>query len=213
MEIIHLSAECYPVAKSGGLGDVVGALPKYQTQAGHYVKVVMPFYRNKWTANHDLVIDFESNISLDGRSHRFHILKEPNNSLGFDLYLVRVEGLLDRENIYSYNDDNERFLAFQVATLTWLNQWEHNPDVVHCHDHHTGLVPFLMRYGLAFNALRKVKTVFTIHNGNYQGWAAWSMSRAMPLFDNWKAGLLDWGGLINPLASAVRCAGTTSLWV
>lgn len=206
MEIIHLSAECYPVAKSGGLGDVVGALPKYQTQAGHYAKVVMPFYRNKWTASQELRIDFEGTISLDGRSHQFHVLKEPHNTLGFDLYLVRVNGLLDRENIYAYNDDNERFLAFQVATLTWLNQWQHQPDIIHCHDHHTGLVPFLMRYGLPFNALRKVKTVFTIHNGNYQGWAAWSMSRAMPLFDDWRAGLLDWGGLINPLASAVRCA-------
>jgi len=48
MEIIHVSAECYPVAKAGGLGDVVGALPKYQTKAGHFAKVVMPMYRTKF---------------------------------------------------------------------------------------------------------------------------------------------------------------------
>ena len=59
MEIIHISAECYPVAKAGGLGDVVGALPKYQAKAGHYAKVVMPMYETKFMYNNEFVEDFK----------------------------------------------------------------------------------------------------------------------------------------------------------
>ena len=61
MEIIHVSAECYPVAKAGGLGDVVGALPKYQCKAGHFAKVVMPMYRTKFLYANEWVVDYKEN--------------------------------------------------------------------------------------------------------------------------------------------------------
>ncbi|MFM2269376.1 MAG: hypothetical protein RL757_2817 [Bacteroidota bacterium] len=206
MEILHLSAECYPVAKAGGLGDVVGALPKYQARAGHFAKVVMPFYQTKFTENNEFLTDASFHIHLGTVSRQVHILKEKNNSLGFDLYLVRIEGLLDRPKIYGYDDDDARFLAFQIAVLDWLNGWEHQPDVVHCHDHHSGLVPFFMQHGLKYERLRQIRSVFTIHNGNYQGWISWNSVRLMPAFPASESGLLDWDGVVNPMASAIRCA-------
>ncbi len=206
MEIIHLSAECYPVAKAGGLGDVVGALPKYQNKMGHYAKVVMPMYRTKFLYQHEFDVDFKSRTNLGDWWFDYTVIKERNNTLGFDLYLIDIYGVLDRENVYGYEDDSKRFLAYQVAFLHWLTHWQHQPDVIHCHDHHTGLTPFMIKYCYAFASLASIPTVFTIHNAQYQGWMNWSESYQLPAWDSWKGGLLEWNKTINPLASAVKNA-------
>lgn len=206
MEIIHLSAECYPVAKAGGLGDVVGALPKYQNKMGHFAKVVMPMYRTKFLYQNEFDVDFKGNTHLGDWWFDYTIIKERNNALGFDLYLIDIYGLLDRENVYGYEDDSRRFLAYQVAFLDWLTHWEHKPDIIHCHDHHTGLVPFMVKHCYDFNSLANIPTVFTIHNAQYQGWMNWSESNLIPAWDSWKGGMLEWNKTINPLASAVKNA-------
>jgi starch synthase len=206
MEIIHISAECYPVAKAGGLGDVVGALPKYQAKLGHAAKVVMPMYRTKFLEDNDWDIDYKGTSYLAGWLFDYTVIKERHNKLGFPLYLVDIHGLLDREKIYGYDDDADRFAGFQIATLDWMCQWSHRPDVIHCHDYHTGLVPFMMKYSFAFKVLADVRTVFTIHNAEYQGWMGWHRSTLVPEYDTWKTGLLDWQDTINPLASAIKCA-------
>lgn len=206
MEIIHLSAECYPVAKAGGLGDVVGALPKYQTAAGHIAKVVMPMYRTKFLYNNAFTVDFKGHANMGDFNFEYTVIKENKNLLGFDLYLIDIYGLLDREQIYGYDDDSQRFLSFQIAFLDWLSHWEHKPDVIHCHDHHTGLIPFMMQHCYQYQQLSNIPSVFTIHNAQYQGWIGWNNSNWMPTFDSWKWGMLDWKDTINPLASAVKCA-------
>jgi len=204
MEIIHVSAECYPVAKAGGLGDVVGALPKYQTQLGHVAKVVMPMYRTKFLYNNDWELVHEGGQALGSQHFHYSIIKEKTNKLGFDLYLVDVNGLLDREKIYGYDDDTERFMSFQIAVCDWLTKWQHKPDVIHCHDHHTGLIPFMLKYCYGFNQMANIPTVFTVHNAQYQGWMDWGKSHYIPPWDTWKGGLLEWSNSINPLAAAVK---------
>lgn len=206
MEIIHLSAECYPVAKVGGLGDVVGALPKYQNKLGHTAKVVMPAYHTKFLLEHEFEVVYDGLVKLGFRNFPVRILREKTNKLGFDLYLVHIEGLTDREGVYGYGDDTERFLAFQIAALDWMAQWEHKPDVIHCHDHHTGLVAFMAAYCGQFRSLASVPTILTIHNGQYQGQFGWDRLHLIPSFDLWKAGLLEWRGTINPLAAAIKCS-------
>lgn len=206
MEIVHVSAECYPVAKVGGLGDVVGALPKYQNQLGHFAKVVLPMYRNKFLYDHDFDTVHKGSFGMGEHWFDYTIIKEKQNLLGFDLYLVDIYGLLDRQSVYGYEDDSERFTAFQIAVVDWLAQWKHQPDVVHVHDHHTGLIPFMMKYCTAYRHLASVPTVLTIHNAQYQGWMSWDKSRYLPDWDNLEWGKLDWESNINPLASAVKCA-------
>jgi starch synthase len=206
MEIIHVSAECYPVAKAGGLGDVVGALPKYQCKAGHIAKVVMPMYRTKFLYESEWTVDFKGSANLGSWFFDFTIIKEATNKLGFDLFLVDINGLLDRQKIYGYDDDTERFTAFQIAVVSWISSWEHRPDLVHCHDHHAGLIPFMMQYCYDFSSLANVPAVLTIHNAQYQGWMGWDKSRYIPRWDLWKRGMLDWAENINPLASGVKCA-------
>ena len=207
MEIIHITAECYPVAKAGGLGDVVGALPKYQCKAGHVAKVIMPMYRTKFLYNNNFTVDAKGTASMGNLTFEYTIIKEATNKLGFDLYLVDINGLLDREKIYGYNDDSERFTAFQIAVVDWLSKWQHNPNIVHCHDHHTALIPFMMQNCFAYrDKLKTIPTILTIHNAQYQGWMGWDKANYIPAWDSWKQGLLDWKDTINPLASGIKCA-------
>ncbi len=207
MEIIHVAAECYPVAKAGGLGDVVGALPKYQANLGHVVKVVLPMYRTKFLYENQWDLVHEGGQHIGPYYFHYSVIKEKTNKLGFDLYLVDINGLLDREKIYGYDDDTERFVAFQVAVCDWLNKWTHTPDVIHCHDHHTGLIPFMIKYCFEFRQkLSEIPTVFTVHNAQYQGWIGWDKYYYLPTFDSWKWGMLDWDHTINPMAAAVKSA-------
>ena len=206
MEIIHVSAECYPVAKAGGLGDVVGALPKYQNKLGHVAKVVMPMYRTKFLYQHQFEVVHKGAFGMANYWFDYTIIKEVNNFLGFDLYLVDIFGLLDREKIYGYDDDSERFTAFQIAVADWLSKWRHHPDIVHVHDHQTALIPFMMQHCFAYRNLSSIKTILTIHNAQYQGWMNWDKSNYIPEWDKWKWGLLEWENKINPLASGIKCA-------
>ena len=206
MEIIHVSAECYPVAKAGGLADVVGALPKYQQRAGHFAKVVMPMHRTKFLYEHEWVVDHKGHFSMGKHEFDYTIIREKESTLGFDLYCVDIYGLLDREKIYSYDDDTERFTAFQIAVVDWLSHWEHQPDVIHVHDHHSALIPFMMQNCFAYRHLAAIPTVLTIHNGQYQGWMSWDKSNYLPGWDSWQWGKLDWNKMINPLACGVKCA-------
>ncbi len=206
MKVIHLSAECYPIAKIGGLGDVAGALPKYLNQAGVEAVVVMPFYERKFVQQNEFDTVFRANTVMGDRPFYFEILKEKTGKLGFDLYIIKIPGLLDRTEVYGYDDDIERFVAFQLAFLDWMLWSGEKTDVIHCHDHQTGLVPFLLYYSYRYKSLSNIRTVFTIHNGQYHGAFNWQRSYYLPDIDPWKTGLLDWKNGINPLASAVRCA-------
>ncbi|RYG19629.1 MAG: glycogen synthase [Chitinophagaceae bacterium] len=206
MEIIHFSAECYPVAKVGGLGDVVGALPKYQNKLGHVAKVVMPAYSTKFLYENQFEVVYDGWLRLGNDNLHARIFREKTNKLGFDLFLVHISGLLDREKVYGYDDDAERFLAFQIASLDWIAQWEHKPNVIHCHDHHTGLIPFMVGNCHQYRHLNHIPTVLTIHNAQYQGQFGWDKLYYLPAFDLRNSNKLDWSNAINPLASAIKCA-------
>ncbi|MBC8053288.1 MAG: glycogen synthase [Sphingobacteriaceae bacterium] len=205
MNVIHLSAECYPVAKVGGLGDVVGALPKYQQAAGVSAIVVLPYYDRKFVKENDFEVIFESNIVMGPFIGPFQVLRETTNKLGFPLHLIKIPGLLDRPEIYCYPDESEQFLAYQIAFLEWLKNFEVLPDVIHSHDHHAGLIPFLIYHSSRYKSLSQIATVLTIHNGQYQGWIGWEKLNLLPDIDVWEGKLLEWGDCINPLASAVKC--------
>ena len=206
MEILHVSAECYPVAKAGGLGDVVGALPKYQNNLGHIAKVVMPMYRTKFLYENEWEVVHKGFFIMGAYHLDYTIIREKTNSTGFDLYCVDINGLLDRERIYGYDDDTERFIAFQIAVVDWISKWEDKPDIVHVHDYHAGFIPFMMQNCFAYRNLATIPTILTIHNAQYQGGMSWDKQHYFPAWDNWQWGKLDWNKSINPLASGVKCA-------
>ncbi|MEI6864611.1 glycogen synthase [Flavicella sp.] len=206
MEIIHISAECYPIAKVGGLADVVGALPKYQNKAGKKSAVIMPYYKTKFTQNNMLKSDHKGTVSLGSLIYDFEVFSLDNETLGYPLYLVKIPDLMDRDNVYGYNDDTERYLAFQKAVLNWIVQFQDKPKIVHCHDYHTGLIPFMMLYAHKYQSLRKTPTILTIHNAQYQGQFSFDKLNYFPEYDLSNSGMLEWDQMINPLAAAVKCA-------
>ncbi|MDO6425076.1 glycogen/starch synthase, partial [Saccharophagus degradans] len=83
------------------------------------------------------------------------------------MYQVHIENLLDREEVYGYEDDTERVIAFQKVVLDWILQFAQVPKIIHCHDHHTGLIPFMLTQCTKYIPIRGIPTVFTIHNAQY----------------------------------------------
>ena len=205
MNIIHISAECYPVAKVGGLADVVGALPKYQNAQGEHASVIMPFYDLAFTKTNRFKNIGSGSVKLAEEQYKFNVLQLVDMDLGFTLYLIDIPALLFKEYVYSA-DDSKRFTAFQIAALQWLGTQKQLPDVIHCHDHHTGLVPFMMQYCYDFELFKNTASVLSIHNAQYQGWFSHKHIDWIPAFKAEYTGLLDWDGNINPLACAIKCA-------
>jgi starch synthase len=115
VNILHIAAECYPAAKAGGLGDVVGALPKYLNQAGHKAAVLIPGYRQKWIINQPFEHIWSGLVRLGDIKIPVHIRRHTGDSLGFELLIADIPGLFDREGIYTdpqsgfgYSDETER---------------------------------------------------------------------------------------------------------
>jgi starch synthase len=194
------------MAKAGGLADVVGALPKYLQQAGHTSGVVMPMHRTNYLYTHTWDTMHRGTIFLGEKSMDYTIIMQKSSELGFPLYCVDIFGLLDRDRIYGYEDDSFRFLAFQMAVLEWLMNWEKKPDVLHVHDHHTALIPFLSRHCSRYSLLNRIPIVLTIHNAQYQGQMGWEQAVLLPYWNPAARGLLDWNDCINPLAAGIKCA-------
>ncbi len=210
MEIFHISAECYPVAKVGGLADVVGALPKYQSKAGHELRVVMPCYETKFRSENDFECVHWGTVKLGDFNFPFSVLKEKTDKLGFELYLMEIPELFDRANVYGYEDDIERFVSFQIATLDWIIGRASMPDVINCHDHHTGLIPFMMQYCHKYHKLLSTPAMITIHNGLYQGQFSFDKLHYLPEFDLNHVKILEWNDCINSLAVGVKCAAAVT---
>ncbi len=214
IQVLHISAECYPAAKTGGLGDVVGSLPKYMSQAGVLSAAVIPKYSLKWINNQEWATVYSGAIRSDWRHIPFSVQQEKTNKLGFPFFVVDIPGLYDRPGIYNdpsgwpYGDELERYLVFQQAVLQWVISFpeQDRPRVLHCHDHHTGLIPFMVKHSPDFRPLANTPTVFTIHNGQYQGAFSWKNHALLPYYDAWARGYLDWNSTVNPMAAAVKCA-------
>ena len=141
----------------------------------------------------------------------FKVFAVNQDLLGFPLYAIEIWGKFDRPGIYAdphgnyYGDEAERFITFQKAVLRWLqNSISYRPDILHCHDHHTGLIPFMVKHTPEFQNLGYIPTVFTIHNGRYHGSFGWNARYLLPHFDDYLGGLLEWKGVINPLAAAIK---------
>lgn len=212
MFIVHISAECYPAAKVGGLADVVGALPSYQQQLGHEAIVLIPKYGMEWIKDHTWTTVFEAEINENGQWIPYTIQQLEDGVLPFPLLVADIPQYFDRPGVYAdppghyFQDDTNRYFAFQQAALIWLNAMDPLPDIIHCHDHQTGLIPFFMKFGIDYPSLAMIPSVYTIHNGNYQGWHSWQDVVLLPRFKREMAGFIDWQNMINSTSSGVRNA-------
>jgi starch synthase len=172
MQIAFVASECVPFSKTGGLADVVGALPAALAAAGHQVSVYLPLYRQTKLPDAKTVV---SSITVPFDDHyRFCSVVSGGSQSGVRFYFVDYPPFFDRESLYGtaagdYPDNAERFALFCRAVLE-ASKILGVPQIFHCHDWQSALVPILLHTQYAEDpAFREVATVFTIHNIGYQG--------------------------------------------
>ncbi len=170
MKILFVSSEGLPFSKTGGLADVVEALPKALVETGHEVAVVLPRYRGTKPA---AVIVPSLTVPM-GNTLRFPAVADGGTLNGVRYFFVDDPGYFDREKLYGdasgdYPDNGERFALFSRAAIEIAkNVWP--AEVIHCHDWQSGLIPTLLRTAYAGDPiLRNVPVIFTVHNLGYHG--------------------------------------------
>ncbi|MBE7025638.1 MAG: glycogen synthase [Ruminococcaceae bacterium] len=209
MKLLFACAEAAPFAKSGGLGDVMGALPLALSKIkDNTVSVILPYYHS---------IKYNPAVSKEYICH-FHMpLAWRNQYVGIFRHVIKNEGVNKRNELtyyfvdndyyfgregYGYADDGERFAFFSKAVLEALPHLGFTPDIIHCNDWQTGFIPLFLK---AFyqTQLPNVKTVFTIHNVEYQGKADPSFLSEVLGVDAYWRGAVTFDGLVNALKCGI----------
>ncbi len=169
MRVMFAASEAMPLVKTGGLADVVGALPKALAKRGVDVTVVLPKYGEIPKEISDAVVTLTvMEVQLGWRRQYCGIQEVTVDGVRF--LLIDNEFYFKRGYLYGYGDEAERFAFFSFAVLEMLDKLEQLPDILHCHDWQTGLIPFLLKTRYANRpGYRDIRTVFTIHNLQYQG--------------------------------------------
>jgi starch synthase len=199
---LHVSAECTPFVKIGGLADVVGTLPgEIKRLRGSEVRVFLPFYKaipNKYKKNAEDVLNFTIPFGDDKECYvGIKQLKRSNILYYFvdnDFYFG------SRENVYNYADESKRFAFYQLAVLEAIKKLELKPDVIHVHDWHTAMIPLLLK--IKYKDI-EAKTVLTIHNLAYQGIFP---LEDFGLFNIRYDSKLEYEGFMNYLKAGIVCA-------
>ena len=218
MKLLFATAEVAPLAKTGGLGDVCGSLPKALQKVGHDVVIFMPFYRQarEWLAAKGIVPELAvaptvvtwANWSAEATVWRTNL---PETEI--PLYLVANDYFFGRDQIYSprldgYDDGVERYAFFCRAVINACEILGLSFDIVHAHDWHAALLPLYLHSGLrASAAFRGARSVYTIHNLNYQGIAAASRFAVTGLHSRyWAPDALEHYGQLNLMKGGIITA-------
>ena len=169
MKVLFAASEAVPFAKTGGLADVIGSLPKELAKQGLDVRVILPKYEDipaQWTERMETVAVFT--VRMGWRQQYCGILKLEHEGIPF--YFVDNEYYFRRKGCYGYGDDAERFAFYCLAVMDAMQHIDFIPDVIHCHDWQAGMIPVLYRAHFSYQPrYAHIKTVMTVHNLKYQG--------------------------------------------
>lgn len=192
MKILFVTPEATPFAKTGGLADVAGSLPRALRQLGHDVRVIMPCYRSAERSEFSLKKGRKSvEIKLDGKDYRGSLKQTTCDGVPF--WFIDCPELFDREQLYGttdgdYPDNSLRFGFFSRAVLEMIKRLDFRPDVIHLHDWQTCFVPILLRTEYRHNPFfANIATLLTIHNLGYQGIFPAEILRQLNLHDSLSA--------------------------
>jgi starch synthase len=174
MKILLVSSEVAPYAKTGGLADVAGSLPRALRQLGHDVRIIMPCYKTAQEKGFSLRKGRKSvEVAIGGTPHKGMLRQTTLDSV--PVYLIENRDYFERTELYGtgaddYPDNAERFGFFCRAVLEFLRRMDFRPDILHLNDWQTGLIPVLLRTELRDDPFfAGMRTVLTIHNLGYQG--------------------------------------------
>ncbi len=170
MNIVMVSSECLPFSKSGGLGDVAYSLTKEFAKNKHNVSVITPLYKTSYKkTKKKFNFLFRIKTVMNWRSpygNVYYVSYE-----GIDYYLLENEQYFNRDRLYGYFDDGERFAYLSLAAIDILKKLPFKADIVHVHDWQTAMVPCLLKTKYYNDELLKdIKTVLTIHNPDFKGY-------------------------------------------
>ncbi|HPC36517.1 MAG TPA: glycogen synthase GlgA [Candidatus Marinimicrobia bacterium] len=214
MNIIFIAAEASPFAKVGGLGDVIGALPPVLANRGLSVKVIIPGSRSTWNFKTEPLTQLSNlTVTLGNRVVESQVRRWQNPAQAqHEVYFIDNPEYFGQRDVYCdengkpYSDNPERFILFQKAALKLIAETRWSPDIIHCHDYHTALIPVYLKKNLAqvppFNTL---KSVLTLHNIAYQGDCEMQLKEICDLPEElfMPMGALEWYNRLNPLKGGI----------
>lgn len=173
-QVALVSPEAFPFAKTGGLADVAGSLPKALAELGCDTRIIMPYYKCVREGDFDIKLEKKGvKHSLLECGSEFNIYS--NRTSGVTTYFIENDKFFDREGLYGtgkgdHKDNAFRFSFFSQAALACLKELDLKADVIHCNDWQTALIPFYLKYKLDKDGFYEgMRTLFTIHNMAYQG--------------------------------------------
>ncbi len=209
-KILFVGAETMPFAATGGLGDVMGSLPTALAQAGADVRVVMPLYgqvSREWRAQ--MKQELVTTVRLSWREQYCGVMSLVKD--GVTYYFINNEYYFSRATLYGQHDDAERYAFFCMAVMEMLGKLGYYPDVLHAHDWQAALsIVYLNCIYRSRSGYENIKTVFTIHNIEYQGqYDFWILGDVFSLGEN-EHTLMEYNGCINLMKAAIECADRIS---
>ena len=208
MKILYATSEAVPFCKTGGLADVAGSLPKALAEQGAEVAVILPLYqRVRERFGGQLKFECYDYVNLAWRHSYCGLFSLERD--GVTWYFLDNEQYFNRPDLYGYMDDGERFGFFSRAIVRMLPHLKFWPEVIHCNDWQTALVPiYLKDDGVREDRFRGIKTALTIHNIEYQGrYGMESLGDLFGLDHGWADdGTIVMDGDVNLLKGAILCA-------
>lgn len=172
MNILFAASEGAPYIKTGGLGDVIYALPnELANNPDNIISIFLPYYNSiKYNPNYDIEYITNFGVPLSWRSQYCGLFRAKGKKENITYYFIDNDYYFDRQKPYGDYDDGERFAFFSKAVLESLIHLDFTPDVIHCHDWQTALIPLWLKANYChMERFQRIKTVFTIHNIEYQG--------------------------------------------
>ena len=208
MKILYAASEATPFAKSGGLADVAGSLPKALVKDGVDARVIMPLYGDlKMRDRLEYVTNYS--VPVGWRSQYCGLFTAVRDGVTF--YFLDNEYYFKRSGLYGFYDDGERFAFFSRACLEMLFYTDFVPDVINCNDWQTALTPvYLNLYYRHLDKFSRIKTVFTIHNIQYQGKYGLDILEDTCGIGNRDAHILEYDGCANFMKGAIETADKIS---
>lgn len=212
MKILFVASEVAPFAKTGGLADVTGSLPKELARMGHDVRIILPFFKTVEEGGFE-ISGVEQNVSVHfGKTAETGGIHSTRLD-GIPVYLLENGKFFRRDFLYGtpagdYPDNPRRFAFFCRGVLEFLKRSDFRPDIIHCHDWQAALVPILLRHELGDDAFfRESSVLFTIHNLAYQGLFPKESLAEMGLDHSYFAlERLEYYGKINLMKGAILAA-------
>jgi starch synthase len=210
MNILFASSEAYPFFTSGKLGDMIGSLALAMRRRGAEVRVILPLYgnmREEWLGRLRYLTNFH--VPVSWRNQYCGLFELVLN--GVTYYFLDNEYYFKRQGFYGFYDDGERFSFFSRAVLELVAHLDHSPNIIHCNDWQTALIP--VYFQLYYRHIKKyahIKTVFTIHDIQYQGKYGPEILEGTLGIGREHFHLVEYDGIVNYVKGAIESADIVS---